>query len=762
LTEISQLPAITTPAAGDLIPVVDVTAGTPNPAGTLKVMTLGQLMGAAVSLGLGSAAAQPASAFGAVFSPLTFGAAGNGVTDDTTAVLACCAAAQAAGGLVDLGGLVYKTSSPVTITTNFSMRGNGQNALGYNTSGGIIINSASDLFTMAATHANTVKFQGCTFVSGVGGGHIWDASNAPAMSGWQILGCTLQQNNPGKSIWYQVGGGWIDCLVDENCFMSCAGARHDTGCGTTAGSTTVTDTHAVSGDAGLPVAGIGIPAGTTVSAVSAGAGYTLSAAATATASGLSFYVGGPTVPPWYCYKVAGSSFNSVVFRRMRCTANYANAVPFFSIDMGPATGWGQNVVFDSITFELCVGGAIYVTGLCQVTLNQCVHWDSACLVSCYSFQTSADGYPCRDIVIRQCGNIGGTGNGAYDIAVGAGCTNILLETCGVWGTPATYSSPAGQTTVLNPTVGGSSTIPVTTFPGPVAVTSTAGASAGGRYIGCTTGGAPVSGTFVTGDFCNDVNANIFSCTAGGTPGAWANVASASGYALVNDPNQVGYAATYITPTSVSSAALGAVMTAGYNKIKAGGYSISHWSFVVAVSSGNISVGAYTNGGSGASRQPTGGQLATSGAVACPAAGLVTVSLGSTITPALGDWAAISCDNTTATFTQQTGSNTVLCDSIAWYQASRTDTGLGGTTAGSTTVTDTAAVTADLGKGIYNAANIPAGATISAVSAGVGYTISAAATGTASAVTFIIGPHPLPATPASFIPALFSNVLMKGS
>lgn len=67
------------------------------------------------------------------------------------------------------------------------------------------------------------------------------------------------------------------------------------------------------------------------------------------------------------------------------------------------------------------------------------------------------------------------------------------------------------------------------------------------------------------------------------------------------------------------------------------------------SSGNISVAVYTNSGSGRAATPTGGRLATSGAVACPAAGFATVSLGGTVSPVAGDWLAISADNATATF-----------------------------------------------------------------------------------------------------------------
>ena len=85
------------------------------------------------------------------------------------------------------------------------------------------------------------------------------------------------------------------------------GGRVDTGCTITSGSTTVLDTHILSGDVGATVAGQGIPAGATISSVSAGVSFVMSAAATfssatGTPSGtVSVNVGGTTAqlsPTW--------------------------------------------------------------------------------------------------------------------------------------------------------------------------------------------------------------------------------------------------------------------------------------------------------------------------------------------------------------------------------------------------------------------------------------------------------------------------------
>jgi hypothetical protein len=54
-----------------------------------------------------------------------------------------------------------------------------------------------------------------------------------------------------------------------------------------------------------------------------------------------------------------------------------------------------------------------------------------------------------------------------------------------------------------------------------------GATAATRYVGGTTSGAPVSGTFAVGDFVVVQNGHIFVCTVAGSPGTWVDVGSVS-------------------------------------------------------------------------------------------------------------------------------------------------------------------------------------------------------------------------------------------
>lgn len=50
-----------------------------------------------------------------------------------------------------------------------------------------------------------------------------------------------------------------------------------------------------------------------------------------------------------------------------------------------------------------------------------------------------------------------------------------------------------------------------------------GATAATRWVGATASGAPVSGTFVLGDFITDQTGKLWLCTTGGSPGTWAQV-----------------------------------------------------------------------------------------------------------------------------------------------------------------------------------------------------------------------------------------------
>lgn len=80
--------------------------------------------------------------------------------------------------------------------------------------------------------------------------------------------------------------------------------------------------------------------------------------------------------------------------------------------------------------------------------------------------------------------------------------------------------------------------------------------------------------------------------------------------------------------------------------------ISKLGINIGVSSGNVSLAVYSSTGVGSQARP-GTRLATTGSVACPAAGEASISLDAPVVVVPGDWFALSCDNGTATFFRAT-------------------------------------------------------------------------------------------------------------
>lgn len=126
------------------------------------------------------------------------------------------------------------------------------------------------------------------------------------------------------------------------------------------------------------------------------------------------------------------------------------------------------------------------------------------------------------------------------------------------------------------------------------------------------------------------------------------VAAGDDSRIVGARGSFGYPATLdpITVRGTDSATLGAG-ECWYLRVSDGGV-ISKIGLEIVTSSGNISVAAYRNGGTGLAAVPA-TRLATSGAVACPTAGYAEISLGATITVNPGDWLSLSSDNGTAAF-----------------------------------------------------------------------------------------------------------------
>lgn len=73
----------------------------------------------------------------------------------------------------------------------------------------------------------------------------------------------------------------------------------------------------------------------------------------------------------------------------------------------------------------------------------------------------------------------------------------------------------------NPTFTGIATTPV------IAASGLTGATAGGRFVGATASGSPVTGTFVAGDYVVDLSGKFWICTTGGSPGTWVQLGAST-------------------------------------------------------------------------------------------------------------------------------------------------------------------------------------------------------------------------------------------
>jgi hypothetical protein len=154
-----------------------------------------------------AAIAVPANRTAHIFSPLNYGAVGDGTTNDDTAIHACFTAAAAAHGIVDLGDLTYLTSTPIPTFSGMRVRGSSQE-------GGKILNNSSAIFTMTSGNFD-ITFEDCALQASAG--HIWDATAGPSLSFIRILGVKATQTGTGYSLWSQLGGSFIDCQIDKKC-----------------------------------------------------------------------------------------------------------------------------------------------------------------------------------------------------------------------------------------------------------------------------------------------------------------------------------------------------------------------------------------------------------------------------------------------------------------------------------------------------------------------------------------------------------------
>jgi hypothetical protein len=138
----------------------------------------------------------------------------------------------------------------------------------------------------------------------------------------------------------------------------------------------------------------------------------------------------------------------------------------------------------------------------------------------------------------------------------------------------------------------------------LAVSGISGATAASRYVGGTSSGSPVSGTFSTGDYVVSQDGNWYVCTSGGSPGTWTpvgqmnQVITASGSTSINGNafnvmiNPGSGAKTLVLPDLTAS------LASSYNitfRLNIPVYTVSQNPNIIHITTNHVYVGTNGNG-----------------------------------------------------------------------------------------------------------------------------------------------------------------------
>lgn len=136
-----------------------------------------------------------------------------------------------------------------------------------------------------------------------------------------------------------------------------------------------------------------------------------------------------------------------------------------------------------------------------------------------------------------------------------------------------------------------------------------------------------------------------------------------------DPLSLGMVLSWPALNPFTSAtAWGAANDARYVRVLGSG-TITKLRIHVGTAAGNVSLGVYSSVGDGLAAVPT-IRKATTGAIACPTAGIADVSLGASVNVQTGDFFAMSCSDNTAEFLQHSGiGDTSLAAGRSYKEAS---------------------------------------------------------------------------------------------
>lgn len=166
-------------------------------------------------------------------------------------------------------------------------------------------------------------------------------------------------------------------------------------------------------------------------------------------------------------------------------------------------------------------------------------------------------------------------------------------------------------------------------------------------------GTPAASDYATILVTDNSGATTSSCLFQIPDGVSVESLSIGGVSIpaITDQDPLGYGwATTVTALSAANGGDSAFAAdyAYFQQLVGYGMSTNTLRIYVTASSGNIDVGLYDNGGQtpASTRLPNALQAST-GAIPCPAAGLASVTLTSTVTIGRSWYAAVSLDNTTA-------------------------------------------------------------------------------------------------------------------
>jgi hypothetical protein len=185
----------------------------------------------------------------------------------------------------------------------------------------------------------------------------------------------------------------------------------------------------------------------------------------------------------------------------------------FYIDSAGGLHWGSGSavpdtgVSRSSPGRLSTGSLFLTTSLAAGKVLSVTNQASAPTSSSTQFTAAAAADNTLGIAVSGDANnrLGIDSNGKHTWGTGAagGDTNLYRGSAGVLQTDQSFQASSGF-------ISASRLVP----------TGITGATAASRYVGATTGGAPVTGTFLVGDFVIGQTGKIFICTTAGSPGTW--------------------------------------------------------------------------------------------------------------------------------------------------------------------------------------------------------------------------------------------------